>query len=788
MTERTARLRQASLEARPCLSAERALLVTEFYKANEGRYSVPMMRALNFYHLCEHKTLYLGDGELIVGERGPQPKAVPTYPELTCHSLEDLRILNSRPKTNYDVDEECLRAYAETVIPYWRGRTMREHIFAQMSPEWLAAYEAGLFTEFMEQRAPGHTVADDKIYRKGLRDFQRDIAVAIERLDFLNDPNALAKREQLRAMSISCDAVILFAERHAALAEEKAKTEKNPRRREELLRIASVCRHVPAHAPRNFHEALQAYWFCHLAVITELNGWDSFNPGHLDQHLWPFYQHGLADGSLTPESARELLECFFIKFNNHPAPPKVGVTAEESGTYTDFANINIGGLLADGSDGSNEISHMLLDIIEEMHLLQPSSNLQLSRKTPDVLLKHALRVLRHGYGFPSIFNADAVVQEQLRQGKSLEDARAGGCSGCVEVGAFGKEAYILTGYFNMVKVLEITLNNGVDPRTGRRLGLPTGGPEDYHSFEDLFAAWQKQMRHFVEIKLRGNLIIEQLYATRMPATFLSVIIDDCIQKGLDYNAGGARYNNTYIQFVGLGSLTDSFSALREHCFSSNGNGTSLPEMMKALAANFQGHERLRQKLLNQTPKYGNDDDAADELMVRIFNTCVEILDGRPDSRGGRYRVEMLPTTCHVYFGAVTGATPDGRLAGQPLSEGISPVQGADRRGPTAVIRSASKMDHLKAGGTLLNMKFTPALVADEDGVDKWAALVRSYFRMDGHHVQFNVVRAETLRRAQAHPEEHRDLIVRVAGYSDYFCDLAPALQEEIIARTEHAGF
>jgi len=788
MTERTARLRQASLDARPCLSAERALLVTEFYKANEGRYSVPMMRALNFYHLCEHKTIYLGDGELIVGERGPRPKVVPTYPELTCHSLEDLRILNSRPKTNYDVDEECLRAYAETVIPYWRGRTMREHIFAQMSPEWLAAYEAGLFTEFMEQRAPGHTVADDKIYRKGLRDFQRDIAAAIERLDFLNDPNALAKREQLRAMSISCDAVILFAERHAALAEEKAKTEQNPRRREELLRIASVCRHVPAHAPRNFHEALQAYWFCHLAVITELNGWDSFNPGHLDQHLWPFYQQGLADGSLTPESARELLECFFIKFNNHPAPPKVGVTAEESGTYTDFANINIGGLLADGSDGSNEISHMLLDIIEEMHLLQPSSNLQLSRKTPDALLKHALRVLRHGYGFPSIFNADAVVQEQLRQGKSLEDARAGGCSGCVEVGAFGKEAYILTGYFNMVKVLEITLNNGVDPRTGRRLGLPTGGPEDYHSFEDLFAAWQKQMRHFVEIKLRGNLIIEQLYATRMPATFLSVIIDDCIQKGLDYNAGGARYNNTYIQFVGLGSLTDSFSAFREHCFSSNGNGTPLPEMMKALAANFQGHERLRQKLLNQTPKYGNDDDAADELMVRIFNTCVEILDGRPDSRGGRYRVEMLPTTCHVYFGAVTGATPDGRLAGQPLSEGISPVQGADRRGPTAVIRSASKMDHLKAGGTLLNMKFTPALVADEDGVDKWAALVRSYFRMDGHHVQFNVVRAETLRRAQAHPEEHRDLIVRVAGYSDYFCDLAPALQEEIIARTEHAGF
>src|SRR5208282_1366762 len=265
------------------------------------------------------------------------------------------------------------------------------------------------------------------------------------------------------------------------------------------LKIEEVCSHVPAHAPRNFQEALQYYWFCHLAVITELNGWDSFNPGHLDQHLLPFYERGMADGSLTPESARELLECFFIKFNNHPAPPKVGVTAAESGTYTDFANINLGGLLRDGSDGSNEVSHLLLDIIDEMHLLQPSSNIQLSRKSPDAFLKHALRVIRQGYGFPSIFNADAVVLEQLRQGKKLEDARAGGCSGCVEVGAFGKEAYILTGYFNMVKVLEITLHNGVDPMTGRQLGLRTGDPATFQSFPALFEAWRRQFRHFLEI-------------------------------------------------------------------------------------------------------------------------------------------------------------------------------------------------------------------------------------------------------------------------------------------------
>ncbi|HET6442032.1 MAG TPA: trans-4-hydroxy-L-proline dehydratase [Phycisphaerae bacterium] len=785
MTERTARLRQASLDAKPCIAEERAVLVTEFYQANEGRFSAPVMRAQCFHHLCRHKTLYLGEDELIVGERGPQPKATPTYPELTCHSLEDLRILHSRPKTSYAVSDECVKVYQETIIPYWRGRNMRDRIFGAMSEEWRAAYDAGIFTEFMEQRAPGHTVLDDKIYRKGMLDFQRDIAEALAALDPVGDPEAGAKREQLLAMNIACDAVILFAHRHAALAREQAARESNPVRKAELEKVADVCTHVPAHAPRNFHEALQYYWFCHLAVITELNGWDAFSPGHLDQHLLPFYRKGLEDGTLTPEGARELLEAFFVKFNNHPAPPKVGVTAAESGTYTDFANINLGGLLADGADGSSEISHLLLDILDEMHLVQPGSNLQLARKTPDALLHCALRLIRKGYGFPSIFNTDAVVEEQLRQGKTLEDARAGGCSGCVETGAFGKEAYILTGYFNLVKILELALHDGLAPRTGKPLGLRTGAPGSFASFDDLFAAFRKQLHHFIEVKIRGNQIIEQMYATEMPAPFLSVLTDDCIRKGKDYNAGGARYNNTYIQFVGIGSLTDCLAAVKQTVF--DDKAMPLADLVKALDANFEGKEILRQRLVNRAPKYGNDDDYADDLAVRAFESLFEEVDGRPNTKGGRYRVEMLPTTCHIYFGSVTGAMPDGRKAGLPLSEGISPVQGADRQGPTAVFKSAAKMDHIKTGGALLNMKFTPALLADEDGIVKLGHMVRAYFRMNGHHVQFNVVRAETLRKAQAEPEAYRDLIVRVAGYSDYFCDLARELQEEIISRTEHGA-
>jgi len=743
------------------------------------------MRARSFYHLCERKAIYLGDDELIVGERGPRPKAVPTYPELTCHSLEDLRILNSRPKTSYAVSDECFKVYEEKIIPYWRERNMRDKIFQTVSGRWRAAYDAGIFTEFMEQRAPGHTVLDDKIYRKGMLDFKDDIVNATLALDWLGDGEAYAKHQQLLAMLIACDAVTLFAGRHAALARQKAAAEADPARRAELEKIAEVCTRVPAHAPQDFHEALQHYWFCHLAVITELNGWDSFSPGHLDQHLLPFYRKGLAEGALTHEHARELLEAFFVKFNNHPAPPKVGVTAAESGTYTDFANINLGGLRGDGSDGSNEVSRLLLEIIDEMHLLQPSSNLQLSRKTPDALLKHALRVVRKGYGFPSIFNADNVVEEQLRQGKTLEDARAGGCSGCVETGAFGKEAYILTGYFNLVKILELTLHNGVDPRSGRQLGPATGEPDALGSFDALFDAFRRQVHHFLEIKLRGNQLIEQMYAALMPAPFLSVITDDCIRRGKDYNAGGARYNNSYVQFVGIGSLTDSLAAIQQVVFDER--ALPLAGLVRLLEADFAGEEPLRQRLLHRTPKYGNDDDRADQIMVRAFRLLFEALDGRPNSKGGHYRVEMLPTTSHVYFGSVTGAMPDGRKAGQPLSEGISPVQGADRRGPTAVVQSAAKMDHVKTGGTLLNMKFTPSLLSDDNGIDKLAHLVRGYFKLGGHHVQFNVVRAETLREAQANPDEHRDLIVRVAGYSDYFCDLSRELQEEIIARTEHGG-
>ena len=786
MSARVARLRQQSLEAVPTISTERAELLTEFYKRDLGPVSAPVRRALAFQHLMEHKTICINEGELIVGEKGPAPKAAPTYPELCCHSLDDLDILNSREKIPFAVSPQARRVYEENIILFWRGKTMRELIFREMTGEWKAAYEAGIFTEFMEQRSPGHTVLDGKIYRKGMLDFKQDIHRSLDSLDYLNDPQAYNKQEQLKAMDICADALIRFAERHAEKARELAQQESDPGRKNELERIAEVCSHVPAHAPRDFWEALQYYWFVHLGVTTELNPWDAFCPGHLDQHLYPFYKKGLERGTLTREQAEELLQCFWIKFNNQPAPPKVGVTAAESSTYTDFAQINLGGVQEDGSDAVNEVTYLILDVIEEMRLLQPSSSIQVSKKNPDRFIKRAARIIRTGFGQPSVFNSDLVVQEMIRVGKSLVDARNGGTSGCVETGAFGKENYNLTGYFNMPKVLEITLNNGVDPRRGRRIGLKTGDPSQFETFEELFAAYRKQLGYFVDIKVRGNNVVERLYAHYMPAPFLSLLIDDCIATGRDYHDGGARYNTTYIQGVGVGTMADALTAIKHHVFDKK--TLTMAELLAALREDFVGCERVRQMLLNKTPKYGNDDDYADDVMVAVFNAYFDAVDGRKNTKGGTYHINLLPTTVHVYFGSVIGATPDGRRAWQPLSEGISPVQGADRRGPTAVIKSVAKMDHVRTGGTLLNQKFTPQLLKDDDGLDKLVQLIRTYFKLDGHHIQFNVVDAVTLRAAQEHPEQYRDLIVRVAGYSDYFCDLGKALQDEIIARTEHQAF
>lgn len=783
MNDRIRRLRKLSYETAPSISIERALHQTAFYKENLGKYSIPVLRALSFLDHCQKKTIYVGKDELIVGERGPSPKAVPTFPELTCHSVEDFHVLNSREQQPYIVRQEDIKTYEKEVIPYWKGRTQRERIFRHVPESWRHAYEAGVFTEFMEQRAPGHTTLDGKIYQKGMLDFKKEIKSQLESLDYLNDPEATDRSEQLKAMDIACDAIILFAHRHAELALEMAEIETDEQRSDELRQIAAVCKRVPAHAPQNFWEAIQMYWFVHLGTITELNGWDAMNPGHFDQHLAPFYEKEIQAGTLTRQKAKELLSCFWIKVNNHPAPPKVGITARESGTYNDFTNINIGGIRPDGSDGVNEISYILLEVIEELHLLQPGNSVHISENTPDDFLHAACRVIRQGHGYPSVFNPDLYVRQMVNMGKSLRDAREGGCSGCIETGAFGKEAFLLTGYLNVPKILEITLNNGVDPLTGKTVGLETGKPVEFVDFETVYEAFLRQLEFFTDQKIRVSNYIDRMFAKYAPAPFLSVVIDDCIAKGKDYYDGGPRYNTNYIQCTGLATVADSLAVIKKHVYEDK--NLKMAELLEAVNRNFEGYEKMRHFILNRTPFFGNDDDFADDIAVRVYQDLLKAIDGKPNTKGETFHLNMLSTTCHIYFGKVLGATTNGRLAGKSISDGTSPSHGCDTNGPTAVMKSLAKLDQSLSGGTLLNLRFLPALLRSDHDIRKLGSLIRTYFTMGGHHVQFNVVDTATLLAAQKTPEDYKDLLVRMAGYSDYFNDMNLDLQQEIIDRTQN---
>lgn len=784
MNERIQRLREQSVTTPVHIDLERAKIETDFYKENDGKYSVPVMRAMTLKEYFSKKTLYFGDDELILGEKGKNPQASPTFPELCCHSEEDMKVMSERKLVSFHTTEEDRKLQAAEIIPFWKGRTIREKLLSRMTPEWHDCYEAGIFTEFMEQRGPGHTCGGEQVFTTGYLDYKEKIKKTMDALDWMNDPEASDKMEELKAMDICCDAVIILGERYHEMAVEKAAAETDSKRKAELEQIAKNLEVVPAHKPQTFWQAIQLYWFTHLAVTTELNPWDAFSPGRLDQHLNPYYEADVEAGILDDEHALELLECLWVKFYNQPAPVKVGITLKESATYTDFANINTGGVTPEGKNGVNNVSYLILDCMDEMKLVQPNSNVTISKKTPQKFLKRACEISRKGWGQPAFYNTEAQITELINAGKSLEDARRGGSSGCVETGAWGNEAYILTGYMNIPKIFQLTLFNGFDEYSGKQLGLQLGYAKDFKTFDELWTAFKKQLKHFVDIKIRGNNVIERLYAEEMPAPCLSVVTNDCISNAKDYNAGGARYNTNYIQGVGIGTVTDCVASVKYNVFDEK--NFTMEELIDAMEHDFEGYDYIYSLVHDKTPKYGNDDDYADELMREIFDLYHDTIVGRPNMKGGKYGIDMLPTTCHVYFGDVILATPNGRKAHKPVSEGISPEKSADTNGPTAVIKSCAKMDHLATAGTLLNQKFTPNVVAGEAGLNNMASLVRSYFAMDGHHIQFNVVDRQTLIEAQKHPEDHKDLIVRVAGYSDFFRNLDKPLQDEIIERTEQS--
>ncbi|MHC5268715.1 trans-4-hydroxy-L-proline dehydratase [Enterococcus sp. LJL98] len=786
-TARIQRLREISEQKKiPSISMERGILITEAYQKYEGTCSTPVLRGKVFKYLMENRQLYLEKGALIVGERGHEPQAAPTFPEISCHSLADLTSMKTRKKISYHVTEEDCKIQAELILPYWEKRNMATKIARALPQKWHDYLDSGLFTEFLTQRGPGHGVADGKIYRRGYQAAITEIEQVMARLDFENDFEAAQKKEELLGMKLVCEGMIIMGQRYAALARELAAEEKDLEWKQELLMLAEVCEEVPANRPKTFRQAIQMYWFTHIGVGLEMNHWDSYSPGKLDQHLTPFYEKEIAEGTLTRNEAREYLENLWIQFNNQPAPPKTNLGMNERITYTDFCNITSGGLKADGSTGVSEVSYLILEVMDELRLLQPSSNVQIARNTPEDFLKAALKISRKGWGQPAYYNAEGTYRSLIEMGKDPLDALENSAIiGCVEIAAAGQEASVLAGYLNIPKVLELVLNEGYDAYTQKQVGPKTGNPTNFDSYEAFYDAFEKQLDAVVTVKFQGNETIEALYRKHLPLPLLSVLTDDCIQAGRDYMKGGARYNTSLFQCVGMGTMADSLAVIKKQVFEEK--RISMAHLLKACQQNFNGMHEILALISEETPKFGNDIDYVDDLFREVGESLDDIINGRQMKRGARTLVEYSPAIAHMHFGQVMAASPNGRRSVYPLSEGISPEKGSDRLGPTAVIRSAAKLNQQNTGGVLLNQKFSPQVMVGEDGLLRMGALLRAYFSMGGQHMQFNVIENQTLRKAQKNPAAYEHLIVRVAGYSDYFNHLDKAMQDDIIFRTEQTA-
>ncbi|RLB97785.1 MAG: hypothetical protein DRH76_04120 [Deltaproteobacteria bacterium] len=781
-SERVRMAVQRNLDAVPELFPFRAVSVTRSYRDSEGL-PLATRRAMMFERIMAEQPVVIQDGELIVGMKTPKPHGSPVYPEINCQWYQrDLDTLASRDNTPFLVSEETKRILREEVFPYWPGRTVFDRIAEQVNEQMWAADRRGVVYHYFTSRSIGHiNVAYDKILSRGVVGIRAEVAAAMAGLNEA-DPQAHDKRLLLEGIDRSLAALVVFAERYAAEARRLAAAETDARRRAELTEIARICSKVPEQPAATFHEALQAFHFTQLALHLETNG-HAVGPGRFDQYIFPFYRADIDAGRITPDQAQELLDLLWVKLDEITLAKNSG-ESDTSSSYPEFQNLNIGGLTADGHDATNAVSYMCLTALEHVKLPQPQLSAQISTRSPQRFLLRCCELLKYGMGMPAMFNADTIVLGLVNRGKTLAEARRyGSINGCVATTCDGRDRMASSGYFNLAKCLELALNDGRDRRDGEQIGPRTGDPRQFSRFEDVIAAFETQVRHFVDLKVRYDDIVRAAYAEHLPVPVTSALIDDCIATATDWHAGGARYNIATISGVGIGTVADALSGIRTHVFETE--RFSMADLVQALDDDFTGHEILHQTLVNRTPHYGNDDAAADALALlaqRIFCDAVEC---HRDCQGARYWVDLLPTTAHIALGRLTAATPDGRRAGHWLSEGISPVQGHDRKGPTAVARSVGRIDHARCNGNLLNMKISPQVLRTPADLQKLAALIRGYFDTGGHHVQFNVVDEALLRQAQERPAEFRNLLVRVAGYSDFFVLLSRDIQEEIIARTAH---
>lgn len=770
-----------NLDAVPELHPFRAVSATRSYSETEGL-PPTLRKALMLKRVLEEQPVVIQDGELIVGMKTSTPRGSPVFPEINCTWVErDLETLSTRSDTPFFVSEKTKKVLREEVFPYWRGRQIYDRLLEAVPAHIWKADERGVIYNYFCSRTIGHiTVGYKKVLTKGMNGIIEDVEKAIKSL-IHETPGYIHRLQFLESVKISCEAAVIFAGRYAAEARRSAAMENDEVRKKELEEIAVVCEKVPARPAETFREALQSFWFTQLVLNLETDA-HAISPGRFDQYLYPYYRLSIDSGELNQDEAQELLDLMWVKFDEITLAKDSG-ESQTSSSYPEFQNLNIGGLTPDGRDATNELSFMCLTALEHVRAPQPGLSAQISSKTQPKFLYRCCELLKQGMGMPAMFNSDTMVLGMVNRGKKLQDARNGSVNGCVSPNCDGLDRMASSGYFNLAKCFELALNDGVDALNGEQLGPRTGDAAGMSSFEEVVAAFRTQVAYFVDMKVNYDNIMRDIYAEYCPVPFTSAVIDDCIEKGLDWHKGGARYNQAVISGVGVGTLADCLVGLKKHVF--DDGHFNMAQAKKALDDNWQGSETLRKVFINKTPHYGNDDDYADDMAVLTQDIFCSEVEKKRDIQGARYWVNLLPTTAHIALGEMTGATPDGRMAGECLSEGVSPVQGHDRKGPTATVKSVGKLDHARCNGTLLNIKISPQCLTTPGDLHKLAALIRGYFDQGGHHLQFNIIDEAILKEAMEHPEQHRNLLIRVAGYSDYFVLLSPDIQEEILSRTEH---
>ena len=783
ITDSVARLKKNMLDEERYVSVEQAKLVTEAYRSHPES-SVIMKRAYALREALYCMKIRIDEGELIVGNRTWESCGGVVFPEGGIKWLEkEIDTLDSRPQDRFTVRGEDRAYFFEELASFWEGNTLEAKINRELTDEIKTCEIVGKLNQ--KDHAQGHICPNVALWLssgpRGLMEKAEKKLCCNEKI--ASEKLTKAQKDYYEATLMTMEAAAHFISRYAELAESLALKANNPNAKKDYLEVASVCRNLASSPAGTFHEALQSLWFLMVLLQMESNA-SSFSPGRSDQFLYPYFIRDFNSGKLSLEAAQELLDLLFLKFNQIVYLRNTGSAEFFAGFPIGF-NISLGGQTPDGSDAVNELSYLFLNAQEHIRLRQPNLSARLHRNSPHEYMCRCAEVISLGTGMPQIVNDESIIPALELAGYSHEDAVNYAVIGCVELSTHGNAlAWSDAGMLNMVKVMELVLNNGVDMRTGKQIGPDLGSLKSYKTFEELEKAFASALDYFIEVMDRGLKIVEKNHKEMMPSPLLSAVVDDCLEQGKDITAGGARYNKSGIQLIQIANLSDSMAALKKLVYDEKKIDPAV--LLEALRDNF-ADEKIRQIMLNHAPKYGNDEAWVDEIGNKWVEYVKSRFDARTNYRGGVYTLGLYTVSAHVPMGKNVAATPDGRRAGEPLADGgLSAVPGRDRKGPTALLKSVSRINSINAAnGTLLNMKFAPSFFKDREGIEKFTALMKALVELKIHHAQFNVVSKDDLIAAKRHPENYRHLLVRVAGYTANYVDLSDILQDEIIARTEY---